>query len=99
MSPELKQPGTGENPATRTIEMDASRKCSADCCENAAITFFLQRELCLNHFILRCYEDLERIDPRAQRQGERGGYWCTEILCGGMLAEGAGDQFERARNG
>ena len=66
MSPELKQQGTVENPATRTMEMDASRKCSADCCENAAVTFFLQRDLCLNHFVLRCYEDLERIDPRGR---------------------------------
>jgi len=66
MSDELKQPSTGENPATRTMEMDASRKCSADRCENAAVTFFLQQELCLNHFILRCYEDLERIDPRGR---------------------------------
>ncbi len=66
MSPELKQQGTVENPATRTMEMNASRKCSADRCENAAVTFFLQRELCLNHFVLRCYEELERIDPRGR---------------------------------
>ncbi len=46
--------------------MDASRKCSADRCENAAVTFFLQQELCLNHFILRCYDDLERRDPRGR---------------------------------
>ena len=66
MSDELKQPSTGENPATRAMEMDASRKCSADRCENAAVTFFLQQELCLNHFILRCYDDLERRDPRGR---------------------------------
>ena len=63
---ELELQFTPENGATRTMEMDRSRKCSADCCENAAVTFFMQRNLCLNHFLSRCYEELERRDPRGR---------------------------------
>jgi hypothetical protein len=43
--------------------------CSAESCENAAVTRFVQRDLCLNHFVSRCYADLERLDRRV-RNGE-----------------------------
>jgi len=49
--------------------MDGMRICSAESCENEAVTRFVQRDLCLNHFVSRCYADLERLDRRV-RNGE-----------------------------
>lgn len=49
--------------------MDGKRTCSAENCANAAVTKFVQRDLCLNHFVSRCYADLERLDRRV-RNGE-----------------------------
>jgi len=49
--------------------MDRTRVCSAEDCANTAVTRFVQRDLCLNHFVSRCYADLERLDRRV-RNGE-----------------------------
>ena len=43
------------------------RNCSARSCRRAAITSLDQQALCLNHFLLRCYEMLEALDPRARK--------------------------------
>ncbi len=43
------------------------RNCSAGSCGRAAITSLDQQALCLNHFLLRCYEQLEALDPRARK--------------------------------
>jgi hypothetical protein len=43
------------------------RNCSAGSCGRAAITSLDQQALCLNHFLLRCYEKLEALDPRARK--------------------------------
>ena len=40
-----------------------------DSCKNAAAASLAQQDLCLNHFLSRCYEDLDRLDPR--RPGAR----------------------------
>ena len=46
--------------------MDGTRMCSAEDCENEAVTRFVERDLCLNHFVSRCYADLARLDPRGR---------------------------------
>lgn len=43
--------------------------CAVDFCEGAAVASLAQQDFCLNHFIDLCYENLQRIDPRAQRIG------------------------------
>ena len=40
------------------------RNCSEDACGGAAIISLDQQTFCLNHFLLRCYERLEVLDPR-----------------------------------
>lgn len=42
------------------------RNCTADSCGSAAISALDQQALCVNHFLLRCYEKLERLDPRGR---------------------------------
>lgn len=46
---------------------DGSKRCVVNCCADTAVTSFGQRDLCLNHFVSRCYEDLDRLDPRGRR--------------------------------
>jgi len=36
-------------------------------CGSAAITTLDRQALCLNHFLLRCYEKLESLDPRGRK--------------------------------
>jgi hypothetical protein len=43
--------------------------CAVDFCEGAAVASLAQQEFCLDHFIELCYENLQRIDPRAQKMG------------------------------
>ena len=43
------------------------RNCGARSCHGAAITSLDQQALCLNHFLLRCYERLEALDPRCRK--------------------------------
>jgi hypothetical protein len=50
--------------------VDVSKRCVANGCGDAAVTSFWQQDLCLNHFVSRCYEDLDRLDPRGRRSGE-----------------------------
>jgi hypothetical protein len=38
-----------------------------DDCGGAAITKLDGQALCLNHFLLRCYDRLERVDPRGRK--------------------------------
>jgi hypothetical protein len=49
------------------------RNCSMESCSNAATTALDQHNYCLNHFLLRCYERLENLDPRGRR-------FCAEPL-------------------
>ena len=48
-------------------KMVQKRNCSADSCGGTSISTLDQQALCLNHFLLRCYEKLERLDPRGRR--------------------------------
>ena len=43
------------------------RSCGVDSCGGAAITTLDRQALCLNHFLLRCYDRLERVDPRGRK--------------------------------
>jgi len=43
------------------------RKCKVDSCGSAAVTTLDHQALCLNHFLLRCYEKLEGLDPRGRQ--------------------------------
>jgi hypothetical protein len=49
--------------------MIESNFCAVDFCEGTAVTSLAQQDFCLNHFIELCYENLQRIDPRAQKIG------------------------------
>ena len=48
----------------------AERNCSESACHSAAATSLDQQALCLNHFLLRCYAQLEAVDPRGQKSRE-----------------------------
>ena len=48
--------------------MDGNRNCSVGDCADTSATLFVEDSLCVNHFVARCYETLERLDP-----GGRGG--------------------------
>jgi hypothetical protein len=43
------------------------RNCTADSCSSAAVTSLDRKALCLNHFLQRCYERLEGLDPRGRK--------------------------------
>lgn len=49
------------------------RSCNVDSCSDTPITALDQQDLCLNHFLSRCYEKLEDLDPRGRR-------FCSEPL-------------------
>lgn len=44
--------------------MDGTRKCGVDSCLDPVATRFARRDLCVQHFLSHCYEDLERFDSR-----------------------------------
>ncbi|HKW64529.1 MAG TPA: hypothetical protein VJN89_18395 [Candidatus Acidoferrum sp.] len=49
----------------------AEQNCSERACHSAAATSLDHQALCLNHFLLRCYAQLEAVDPRAQKSREQ----------------------------
>ena len=49
----------------------ADRNCCESACHGAAATSLDQQALCLNHFLLRCYAQLEAVDPRGQKSREQ----------------------------
>jgi len=50
--------------------IDVNKRCVVNGCADAAVTSFEQEDLCLNHFLSRCYEGLDRLDARGRRSGE-----------------------------
>jgi hypothetical protein len=52
---------------------ERERICSVGSCSDSPVTILGQQDLCLNHFLLRCYEKLEGLDPRGRR-------FCSETL-------------------
>src|SRR5215467_16332259 len=57
----------GVGPVDRKL---AERNCCERACPSAAATSLDQQALCLNHFLLRCYAQLETVDPRGQKSRE-----------------------------
>jgi hypothetical protein len=59
-------------PAQNSPEKIASnageRPCSVDRCETGAIIVLGEKTLCLQHFISRCYEWLDQLDPAARNK-------------------------------
>jgi len=49
----------------------AERNCCESACHSAAATSLDRQDLCLNHFLLRCYAQLEAVDPRGQKSREQ----------------------------
>jgi hypothetical protein len=49
--------------------MFEDKMCAVDFCDGPAVASLAQQNFCLNHFIDLCYENLQRIDPRAQKIG------------------------------
>jgi hypothetical protein len=47
--------------------MLGKRNCRVGSCGGTAITTLDHQTLCLNHFLLRCYERLEGLDPRGRK--------------------------------
>ena len=47
------------------------RNCCESACHSTAATSLDQQALCLNHFLLRCYAQLEAVDPRGQKSREK----------------------------
>ncbi len=47
--------------------MVGKRNCRMGSCGSAAITTLDRQALCLNHFLLCCYEKLEGLDPRGRK--------------------------------
>jgi hypothetical protein len=47
--------------------MLTKRNCRVGACSGAAITSLDHQALCLNHFLQRCYERLEGLDPRGRK--------------------------------
>ena len=43
------------------------RSCRVGSCSSSAITTLDHQVLCLNHFLMRCYERLEGLDPRGRK--------------------------------
>jgi hypothetical protein len=43
------------------------RSCWVGSCGSAAITTLDHQALCLNHFLMRCYERLDGLDPRGRK--------------------------------
>ena len=47
--------------------MLASRNCRMGSCNGAAVATLDNQALCLNHFLSRCYEKLENLEPRGRK--------------------------------
>jgi len=47
--------------------MLGKRNCGVDSCRRSTITTLDRQSLCLNHFLLCCYDRLEGLDPRGRK--------------------------------
>jgi len=50
-----------------TDTMLANRNCRMGSCGGAAVATLDHQALCLNHFLSRCYEKLEKLEPRGRK--------------------------------
>ena len=44
-----------------------NRNCQVDSCGDAAVASLAEQNLCLDHFVQKCYAQLDRVDPRTRR--------------------------------
>lgn len=51
------------------LKVHENRICAVDFCEGAGVATMAQQSFCVGHFIELCYENLQRIDPRVQKEG------------------------------
>lgn len=56
---ELETPELGERDTMRR-----EQNCSEESCRGVAVATLAAKDLCLEHFLSRCYEQLSRLDPR-----------------------------------
>lgn len=65
----------GDRSKSRGVGLVGTKLAERNCCENAchspAATSLDHQALCLNHFLLRCYAQLEAVDPRGQKSREQ----------------------------
>lgn len=64
---DLNGKGISSNDLGAIFAMFENRICAVDFCDRAAVTSLAQQDFCLNHFLVQCYENLDRIDPRSRR--------------------------------
>jgi hypothetical protein len=51
--------------------MLGDRNCNELSCGRASVVTLIHRDFCLEHFLLYCYEMLERLDPRGRSIGSQ----------------------------
>ena len=79
--------------------------CSMDRCEGSPVAFLVEQALCLDHFVARCYDQLDRIDPRGRRwspdaeQGQARAFVdeCSNQALNICLGSGTLSNLERGR--
>lgn len=47
----------------KNLLLDANKHCTADDCVSPALVVLGQKPLCLKHFLIRCYQWLDHLDP------------------------------------
>ena len=47
--------------------MEEDRICDVDSCGDAAVAALAEQNFCLKHFVARCYEQLDLVDPRGRK--------------------------------
>jgi len=63
-------------------KLRGNRHCSMDRCERTEVAVLAEQAFCLNHFVRRCYDRLERLDPRGRKSGveDRDLHWMRADL-------------------
>ena len=49
--------------ATGAAKMQIESRCAADDCNGQGVTLLAGKDLCLEHFLAKCYEQLDGIEP------------------------------------
>ena len=77
--------------------LHGKRNCTVGSCGSPAVTTLDRKALCLNHFLLRCYERLEGLDPTNSNAAARAivvhsAWYVSEEMIGhfGMLGRSEG---------
>ena len=57
---------SGQSPLTKLELKSGEKRCTTDRCETESIIVLGEKPFCLQHFITRCYEWLDQLDPAAR---------------------------------